>query len=67
MIPESTSKQERDDHEKRKQLQVKLLEAIRRSAPASEIRKIEAQIAEVNQRLESYEVRVKKVAISSGE
>jgi uncharacterized protein YeeX (DUF496 family) len=60
MIPQTSSKEEMDDFKKRQELQSKLQEAIRRSASASEMRKIEEQIEELNKRLDSYSVRVKK-------
>jgi hypothetical protein len=60
MMPESTTKEEREDLKKRQELQAKLQEAIRRSAPSSEMRRIENQIEELNKKLESYSVRIKK-------
>ena len=58
-MPE-TSKEEVDDLNKRAQLQSKLQEAIRRSAPQSELRKIMAEIEALNKRLESYASRGRK-------
>ncbi len=52
-----TSKDERDDLDKRRDLQAKLQEAIRRSAPPSEMRKIQGEIEVVNRRLEAYAAR----------
>jgi uncharacterized protein YeeX (DUF496 family) len=60
MIPQTSSKEEQDDLKKRQELQSKLQEAIRRSASASEMRKIEQQIEDLNKRLDSYAVRVKR-------
>lgn len=60
MMPEATTKEEREDLKKRQELQAKLQEAIRRSAPISEMRRIENQIEELNRKLESYTVRIKK-------
>jgi hypothetical protein len=57
MTFDATSKDERDDLEKRRSLQAKLQEAIRRSAPASEMRKIQSEIEALNRRLESYAAR----------
>jgi hypothetical protein len=60
MIHETTSQEERDDLKKRAQLQTQLQEAVRRSASASEVRRIQQQIEELNRKLESYAHRVKR-------
>lgn len=60
MKSEQTVKQETADLEKRKELQAKLQEAIRRSAPSSEIRRIEAEIRDLNQRMEAAPSHLKK-------
>ena len=57
MPMEPTSKEERDDLELRLRLQEKLQAAVRRSAPASELRKIQGEIETLNRRLASYAVR----------
>jgi hypothetical protein len=54
-----TSKEEQEDLKKRRDLQAKLQEAIRRSAPSSEMRKIQTEIEALNRRLESYAHRDK--------
>jgi hypothetical protein len=54
MIPQPTTKEELDDLKKRQLLQGKLQEAIRRSATPSELKRIEQQIEELNQRLAAY-------------
>ena len=43
------------------ELQSKLQEAIRRSAPNSELRNIQNQIEKLNRKLEEYASRIKKV------
>ena len=59
MMPETTQ-EEISDLNKRQELQSKLQEAIRRSAPQSELRKIMGEIEALNKRLESYANRAKK-------
>lgn len=48
---------EESDLKLRRELQEKLQNAIRRSAPASEMRKIEGEIEALNRRIESYKNR----------
>lgn len=60
MAIDTTSREERNDLKRRVELQAKLQEALRRSAPASELRRIEAEIEALNQKLLTYEVRTKK-------
>ncbi len=60
MTIEATSLEEREDLKKRVELQTKLQEAIRRSAPDSEIRRIQQQIEELNRKLEAYAHRTKR-------
>lgn len=55
----ATAQQEREDLKKRQELQSKLQEAIRRSAPESELRKIQQQIEELNRKVESYSSHIK--------
>lgn len=62
MPAEDLVQQETADLKRRVELQTKLQEAVRRSAPTSEIRRIEAEISELNRKLESYQVRTKKPA-----
>ncbi len=60
MTTEQAAKQEMADLELRKELQSKLQEAVRRSAPGSEIRKIEAEIRELNRKLEAQPTHLKR-------
>jgi len=60
MTIEATSQEEREDLERRGELQSKLQEALRRSAPISELRKIEQQIETLNKKLESHPYRILK-------
>jgi hypothetical protein len=52
--------QEREDFKRRQELQAKLQEAVRRSAPDSEVKKIQVQIEELNRKLESYSTHMKR-------
>ena len=61
MTIEVSSQEEREDLKRRQELQSKLQEAIRRSASDSELKKIQQQIETLNQKLQSYAVRTKKV------
>ena len=54
---EPTSKEEQADLVKRIELQAKLQSAVRASAPASEMRRIQAEIEALNRKLEAYSVR----------
>jgi hypothetical protein len=56
----TTSQEERADLKKRADLQTKLQEAIRRSAPSSELRRIQQEIETLNRKLESYQFRSKR-------
>ena len=60
MVIEASNQEEHEDLKRRQELQAKLQEAIRRSAPDSEIKKIQGQIEELNRKLESYSCRVKR-------
>ena len=59
MMPETTQ-EELDDLKKRAELQQRLQEVVRRSGSAAEIRKVQDQIQELNQKLESYASRVRR-------
>ncbi len=59
-IEATTSQEERDDLKKRSELQQKLQDAVRRSSPDSEVRRIQQQIEELNRKLDSYNVRTKR-------
>lgn len=63
MNTEITSPDEEKDFQLRQELQTKLQEAIRRSAPSSELRNIQSQIEKLNRKLEEYASRVKKVGV----
>jgi len=56
-----SSLDEEKDFQLRQELQTKLQEAIRRSAPSSELRNIQQQIEKLNRKLEEYASRVKKI------
>ena len=60
MVIETNSIEEHEDLKHRQELQAKLQEAVRRSAPDFEIKKIQSQIEELNRKLESYACRVKR-------
>ena len=59
MAIETISKEEREDFKRRQELQAKLQEAVRRSAPDSELKRIQTQILELNRKLESRSSREK--------
>ena len=60
MSIEASTAEEREDLKRRQELQAKLQEAVRRPAPDYEIKKIQAQIEELNRKLESYACRIKR-------
>lgn len=60
MTTEATSLDERADLKRRQELQTKLQEAVRRSAPSSELRRIQQEIEDLNRKLESYAFRTKR-------